>query len=184
MGSPGVPQETTDVRRYAQTWLAMRDLTPRTRALYESILRTHITSTFGSITLPAITSATVKEWFAGLDPTHRTARANAYGLLRTILADAVDDDLIGKNPARIKGAGTKRRQRELRVLRVVEFNRLVDAIPDRYRALVLLGGWCALHFGELAALRRSDLDLKNGVVHVRWAVTTVKGSDNRGRAQE
>jgi integrase len=32
-----------------------------------------------------------------------------------------------------------------------------------------------LRFGELAALRRSDLDLKKGVVHLRRAVTTVKG---------
>lgn len=39
----------------------------------------------------------------------------------------------------------------------------------------MLGGWCALRFGELAALRRCDLDLKTGVVHVRQAVTTVRG---------
>jgi integrase len=153
----------------------MRDLTPRTRELYESILRTHILPTFGTSTLSSITSVRVKEWFAGLNPSHRTARANAYGLLRTILADAVDDEVIARNPARIKGAGTKKRERELRVLTVAEFNRLVDAIPDRYKALVMLGGWCALRFGELAALRRSDLDLKRGVVHVRFAVTTAKG---------
>jgi integrase len=167
--------EPSTFAEYSQTWLAMRDLTPRTRALYESLLRTHLTPTFGDLGLRAITSVTVKQWFAGLDPTHRTARANSYGLLRTILGDAVDDDLIDKNPARIKGAGTKKRQRELRVLTVAEFNRLVHAMPDRYQSLVLLGGWCALRFGELAALRRSDLDLKNGIVHVRRAVTTVKG---------
>jgi integrase len=87
--------------------------------------------------------------------------------------------VISANPARIKGAGGKRRARELRVLTISEFGALVSAMPPRYKALVLLGGWCALRFGELAALRPFDLDLRNGVVHVRQAVTAVKGRGSK-----
>jgi integrase len=156
-------------------------LKPRTRALYASLLRVHIQPTLGKLQLPAVTPVAIRKWYAGLD-TGPTAKANAYGLLRTILAEAVDDGLLAANPARIKGAGSKRRARELRVLTVQELKVIVEDVPDRYRALILLGAWCALRFGELAALRRCDLDLKAGVVHVRHAVTVADG--HRWGAQE
>jgi integrase len=44
-------------------------------------------------------------------------------------------------------------------------------MPEKYRLMVLLASWCALRFGELAELRRSDIDVKNGVIRVRRGVT-------------
>ena len=41
--------------------------------------------------------------------------------------------------------------------------------------MVLLAAWCGLRFGELAELRRSDVDLKDGVLHIRRAVVRVDG---------
>ena len=161
-------------REYATGWLAGRPLKPRTRDLYDGLLTNHLLPTFGDTPLPTITVAEVRRWHANLD-TGPTAKANAYGLLRSIMGDALDEELIARSPVRIKGAGNKRRARELRVLTIPQLNALADAIPARYRALVLLGAWCGLRFGELAALRRSDLDLKNGIVHVRHAVTARKG---------
>ena len=40
---------------------------------------------------------------------------------------------------------------------------------ERYRALVLLAAFARLRWGEVTALRRSDVDLKAGVVRVRAA---------------
>lgn len=172
------PTQPDSFGTYSAAWLQQRSrsgqIKPRTAALYESILRRHITPTFGDLPLTAITPTLVKSWYADLD-TGQTGRANAYGLLRTIMGEAADDGAVPVNPVRIKGAGTKKRERELRVLTVAELNALVAAIPARYKALVLLGAWCSLRFGELAALRRSDLDLKAGVVHVRHSVVTLKG---------
>ena len=37
-------------------------------------------------------------------------------------------------------------------------------MPAKYRLMVLLASWCAMRFGELAELRRGDIDVKNGVV--------------------
>jgi integrase len=37
--------------------------------------------------------------------------------------------------------------------------------------MVLLAAWCGLRFGELAELRRADVDTRAGVVHVRRGVT-------------
>ena len=48
-------------------------------------------------------------------------------------------------------------------------------MPPRYRLMVLLAAWCGLRFGELAELRRADIDLAHGVVHVRRGVVRGDG---------
>lgn len=170
-------------RDYAETWLQLRvsseQIKPRTAALYRSLLDHHILPTFGDLELTRISTQDVKRWYAARN-TGPTARANAYGLLRTIMGEATNDGLIPTNPVRIKRAGSKQRERELRVLTVPELNAIVEAIPERYKALVLVGAWCALRFGELAALRRSDVDLTEGVLHVRRALVTLKGQTYAG----
>ena len=50
-------------------------------------------------------------------------------------------------------------------------------MPGRYRLMVLLAAWCALRFGELAELRRSDIDVAGGIVHVRRGV--IRTDDGR-----
>ncbi len=52
---------------------------------------------------------------------------------------------------------------------------LVEAMPERLRLAIHLGAWCALAYGEMAELRRSDIDVKNAVIHVRRGVTWVGG---------
>jgi integrase len=41
--------------------------------------------------------------------------------------------------------------------------------------MVLLAGWCALRFGELAELRRADIDTDAGVIRVRRGVVRLPG---------
>lgn len=87
--------------------------------------------------------------------------AKAYRLLRAILNTAVEDGLIRRNPCRIKGAGIERSP-DRPVLTVTQVYALADAIGPRYRVLVLLATFASLRWGELAALRRYDVDLDSG----------------------
>ncbi len=43
-------------------------------------------------------------------------------------------------------------------------------MPAKYQLLVLLAAWCGLRFGELAELRRSDVDVVKGAINVRRGV--------------
>jgi integrase len=106
-------------------------------------------------------------------------RARAYGLLRTILHTAVADDVIPSNPCRVRGGGAVKRAKQIKPATLAELEALAKALPERYRLMVLLAAWCALRFGELAELRRGDVDVRNGVIRVRRGVVTVNGS---GRA--
>jgi integrase len=91
--------------------------------------------------------------------------AKAYRLLKAIFNTAVDDGLIRRNPCRIKGAGQEKSP-ERPVLTVPQVYALAAATDERYRALVLLAVFGSLRWGELAALRRSDIDLQARTVRV------------------
>ncbi len=84
--------------------------------------------------------------------------AKAYRLLHAILGTAADDGLIRRNPCRIKGAGEEYSP-ERPVVPLAVLMELLDGVPIRYRAMLLLATFASLRFGELAALRRCDLDL-------------------------
>ncbi len=96
--------------------------------------------------------------------------AKAYRLLKTILTTAVDDGAIRRNPCRIKGAGMESSP-ERPVLTVEQVYAVATVIGPRYRAMVLLATFASLRWGELAALRRCDLDLDEGTVRVEQTLT-------------
>jgi integrase len=175
--SPDAPRKAAPVTlaAYTGTWLATRDLSPSTRRTYASILG-HILPELGGAELAAITPATVRAWHAGLQTGPRQ-RAAAYSLLRTILGTAVADDVIAANPCRVRGAGSAKRARQVKPATLPELEAIAAAVPPRYRVMVLLAAWCALRFGELAELRRGDIDVAAGVVRVRRGV--VRGDGGR-----
>ncbi len=168
------PKATT-FGEYAQRWLQHRDLKPRTRAHYRSVLDKVILPTFGERPLKAITSESVRDWYAALDRKRPTWRSHGYGLLRTILATAVTDEKIPLNPCHIRGAGSSKRIKNVEPATLDELTTIAAEMPERYRLMVLFGSWCALRFGELIELRRKDIDLRNGVVHVRRGAVRAGG---------
>lgn len=147
----------------------------RTAYVGRSLLDRQILPALGSVALASITPTTVRQWHAGLGNRTPTMRAHAYGLLRTILGTAFDEELIKANPCHVRGASATRRARPIQPATMDEVATIVQALPEKYRLLVLLATWCAMRFGELAELRRADIDTATGVIRVRRAVTRLRG---------
>ena len=165
------------LREYAIRWLAERaTLSSSTVQLYESLLRRQVLPELGGVRLRMLTPGHVRAWRQGLldAGTGTSTVAKSYRLLRSVLATAVDDELILRNPCRLKGAGAEVTP-ERPVLSLAEVLRLADCIEGRYRVLVLLAVFGSLRFGELAGLRREDVDLDAAIVRVRRSVAEVKG---------
>lgn len=163
---------------YGRLWVTERPgLSPRTIELYRSLLRIHIVPTLGASDIHAITPAGVRAWRQKLldNGVGETTVAKAYRLLRAILGTAVDDELLPRNPCRIKGASVERTA-ERPVITLHESLSLADAIEPRFRAFVLLAVFGSLRWGELLGLRRVDLDLDQATVHVRRSVAEVGGN--------
>ncbi len=152
---------------YAQRWLAQHPrLAPRTRELYDGLLARHVLPDLGPARLGDLTPAGVRRWHAALgERTGPSTVAKSYRLLRTILSTAVADELLTRNPCAVKGAGLER-PAERPTATIPQVYALADAVEARYRALVLLGAFTGLRFGELAGLRRRDVDQLHGTVRV------------------
>lgn len=160
---------------YSDLWLEGRTLKPRTRSHYRSLLDKHILPTFGDQAVAAIDADDIRDWWITMGASRPTLRAHAYGLLRTILAGAVQDRLTDLNPCHIRGAGNSKRVHKIKPATLAELEAIVTGMPERYRAMTLLAAWCALRFGELAELRRKDVDQTNGIIHVRRGVVRADG---------
>jgi len=151
--------------RYADDWLAHRELAASTRHNYSQLLKHHLLPTFAQIPLTQIDRATVTAWHRSTGPVAPHARKHAYDLLRNILNAALDDELIDRNPVHIRGAGNVKRTGATQPASLDELEALVDATPQQYRLMVLLAAWCALRKGELSELRRNDVDTASWTGH-------------------
>jgi integrase len=166
---------------YAGRWLANRQVAgrsikARTRDHYQGILDDHLLDTFGARQLTAIKPNDVREWYAQTLTDRPTMRSHAYSLLRTIMASAINDELIDANPCRIVGAGRAKRVHKIRPASVEELAVLTAEMPEKMRLMATLASWCALRFGEIVELRRGDIDLGQEVIRIRRAAVRTKGS--------
>ncbi len=95
---------------YAEKWVEERELAVRTVDLYEHLFRLYIFPTFGALDLDEITAPRVREWRAERLRTTKakTMVAKAYRLVKSIMETAVDDELISRNPCRIKARARSR----------------------------------------------------------------------------
>jgi integrase len=176
-------RESPTFQAYADLWLKDRktkgrELRPTTRRQYRMLLDTFIYPTFGDERIDRITNEDVNAWYDALAPGRETIRAQSYSLLRTIFANAASErphPLVACNPAHIRGAGNTKRAHHVQPATLDELRIIVEELPDRYKLMALLAAWCAMRFGELAELRRGDIDLRTSRVRIRRGVVRVDG---------
>lgn len=163
------------LRTYADRWIEQRQLRPRTRQHYESMLERLILPDLGDAKIVTLTPAKIRQWHAGLGSDHPTRNAHAYALLHAVCATAVQDEVLDVNPCRIRAAMQTNRKRDVDVLTPAELDKLAAKMPAELRASVLLAGWCGLRWGETSELRRTDVGADCAVLRVRRAVTYRQG---------
>ncbi|MDX6309726.1 MAG: hypothetical protein QOI06_2772 [Nocardioidaceae bacterium] len=163
---------------YAERWITERaNLRPRTIDLYRWLLKKHVEPHLGGAMLGDIDPPLVREWRAKLlsEGVSSSTTAKAYRLLRAILMTAVNEDrILARNPCRLPGADQEH-PHERPVLTLEQVMQLADAVPRRYRALVLETTFASLRYGEAVALQASDVDLQHGTVRIKHAFIEVRG---------
>ncbi|MCB5180269.1 tyrosine-type recombinase/integrase [Streptomyces antimicrobicus] len=154
---------------YALEWVDERGLEETTDELYRRLLRLHILPTFEDMDLDEITPPRVRTWRAArLKATGGSTVAKSYRLLKAIMQTAEDDELIRRNPCRIKGAG-KESPAERPTATVDQVDAVAKAMGPRWRLMVYIAAYGPARPEEQAGLRRSDVDLANCGVWVRRA---------------
>lgn len=166
-------------REVAEQYLDARDLKPTTVSKYHQLLDLHILPVLADMAVREITEQVIATFYGRLDRGTPTQRTRTYELTRAVLNYAVELNLIEKNPAHIRGAGVVKRAHRIEPARLSELEDIAKGMPERYQLAVLLAAWCAMRFGEIAELRRSDVVLtcgedgkvSGGKIKVRRGVT-------------
>jgi len=95
-----------------------------------------------------------------------------HALLHNICARAVIDRAIQINPAS-HTALPKVVVKPKQIITAAQFEQILRQLPARYRMMVLLAIETGLRWGELVALRPSDIDMTSHVVLVRRTIGEV-----------
>jgi integrase len=162
---------------WAEVWLPTRlDLRPTTWARLETTMKKQVLPYFGSAPLNRITNAIVRKWVSTLLSTGLSAATTrkAVFALRQCLAAAIADERIQFNPACAVPLPTER-QKPPRYLSQSEVERLVDEMPRQYRALVLVGAYAGLRWGEAAGLRRRGIDALRSRIRITSTAVELRG---------
>jgi integrase len=162
---------------FAKQWQAGRvDVRASTKARDEYYLKTLVKPTFGALPLASIGHAQVQAWIADLTRTYAPGTVvKARQLLGALMKAAVLDRRIPVNP--VEGTKAPRDETDaMRCLTVAEVNLLVEKIDQRYRAFVLIGGYCGLRLGEMLALDWSNVDLAAKKIRVERTLVEVRGA--------
>jgi len=165
------------VASWAEQWLATRgDLRASTRARLAGVVRHHVIAQFGPRRLATIGNAEIRQWVAQMSASGLSAASTrkAVFALRMMLAAAVADRRLSVNPATAVPLPAEHAC-EQRFLSQSQVWTLADTIAVRYRALVLLGAFGGLRWGELAGLRRSRVDVLRSRVTIAQTATDVGG---------
>jgi integrase len=143
-------------------------LSERTLVSYDEIWRLYLEPELGRRPLNTITRENVGDVLATAPSPVR--ERDVHKVLRMILGRAVKAGKIATNPA----SGVELPEIEHRepwTLTADELERLVDVMPDRYRAFVIVAVYSALRWSELVALRVARLDLIRNRIRVEEKIT-------------
>jgi integrase len=175
--------------QYADRWLELRgDRAKSTLDRDRSYLDSMILPTFGRLSVAGIKTTDIEAWVVKLHQAPATV-AKALGMVRAILDLARRDQAIRVNPASdVRPPRRPRRNQPGRALTDEEINRILKASEDvdgNLAPLVWLLGRCGLRIGEALAIRRSDIDLRTGMLSVSRSMSRTEGPRPvKGRSSE
>ena len=170
---------TVEFEEYAEGWFRGLTLKPKTTAGYRSLLDSRILPTLGAVELRRITPDFLRTWVADMatDGLSASRMAQAKRVVSAVLSEAVNDGLIGRNPAEMVKV-PKTRERDQRYLTAEQVTELAEVIEQRMRGgglLVKLLAYGGLRWGEAVALRADNVDVLRRRVHVKESATLVNG---------
>lgn len=174
--APDPARGALSLTEWSEQYLETLHLKPKTRANYESLLRSRILPALGDEPLSALTRLDVQRWVSETAAEVSPSRTKAsYALLSQMLTEAVRHERLLKNPAEAVRL-PKVSKPEVRPLTVEEL-RKVAVRCRRYEPLVLWLGTMGTRWAETVGLRWDDL--RDGEVVIGSSLSEVSGRFHR-----
>lgn len=170
-----------DLGSFLKEWLFSKTkkdaLSPTTVDGYENIINNHLIPSLGQLKLQDIKAYNLQKYFdSKFGELSARTLANHKRVLSSALSYAEDMELIENNPIR-KVRMPRERKEEIIPYSLEEAKMLLEKISDNRLlcipvSLALLLG---LRRGECLALRWSDIDFENNIIHIRQNLECVRG---------
>ena len=141
-------------------------ITHGTLASYRSMIRQHILPKWGDMYLQDVRPALVQDWLRTLtlSPTYK---GHIRSLMYRLFDRAMIWELIGvdRNPMDlVEVKGISKRRKRPRILPVKDAWRILGALAQPYRTIVLIALCFGLRISEILGLRWTDFDFKRSAV--------------------
>lgn len=165
---------------YVDAWLSRQIHRPSTRAQVASHLRNHIRPAFDSRTLGSVRPSDIQAFVKELNSKLAPATVEVvYRHTASIFIAAVEDRIISQTPCR--GIKLPKRERALvNPLSSSEVLALVEAVPDRYTALVLCAAGSGLRQGEIFGLTVEHVNFLQRQIRVEKQLVQIVGEPEFG----
>jgi integrase len=156
-------------QQYAETWVSTQGADPNTQASMESQLRLHAFPYLGSRPLSSFQPAHIRDWVRQLSENgiRGSYARTIYSNVRAALSAAVDDGHLPRNPCAARSVRPPtvddRRVAPWTPERVFAVR---AGMPERFRAMVDLGGGCGLRQGEILGVAVDAIDFASDTLHV------------------
>lgn len=171
-GRVAVPTKRT-FKAAADAWLKQCEFTSKmsakSRKTYADVLRLHVVPVIGNTRIesasPSIAAEVLRTMAdAGYSPSYQ---GQAHKAMSHVFQYALREGWVRKNPCRdvVKPSGNVK---ERVVPDALTVQRFINEAPDeRIRTFVTIAAYTGLRIGEILNLRWGDIDLGEGVLHVR-----------------
>ncbi len=168
-------------REYAEDWRVRQLWRESTDARIGSDLRVHLYPAIGDMALSAVRptdfDVLVKSLADRLAP---STVEGVYRLAATVFKSAIRDRIITQTPC-VDVKLPEKQRRDVVPLTVGQVVELAGLVPDRYRALILLGAGTGLRLSEAVGVTVDRVDFLRRIVTVdRQLVTPAKGDPRFG----
>ena len=153
------------VAEWCESWLAGYATRRPSTVRQARVHVRQITAGFGGMPLSAVRPSHVKSWTAQLraDGLSASYVYALHGRLSQIFADAVHDSIVPRSPCSRRTSPSAGQQRPY-LASTAQIWALLDAMPDRLRAAIMLGAFAGLRCAEACGLRVADVDFMRGIV--------------------
>lgn len=172
-----------DFRQFADDWFQVfskPNIDRTTAVTYERQLRLYIYPAFEGLFIEDLLPADVQRLFNSMDAGQpqkaKATKQKVKTVLNMIFQQAIEDGLIVRNPLTSKSIRIKGAASQVTKLYSVEQMQYIaahiaDVVKCEDRRYIALQALHPLRLEEVLGLRWKDIDLENGIIHVRNTVT-------------
>ena len=161
---------------WAAEWIQTRhDLRLTTRTRLEITLKVQVLPRFGTTPLVRITNAAIRSWVAEMraaaaPPPASAKLSSRFASVSTRRLRTTDWRSIQRSACRCLRSHSSRHDFSPQS----EVEQLVEAMPDKYKATVLVGAYAGLRWGEAAGLTKGSIDVLRSRITVTSTAIEVR----------